>query len=296
MGIEIDCILDSRSVVGEGIVWDVETQRLWWVDIPPGLVHCTDPATGLTQTRGMGEPVGCLALRAGGGLVLATKSGFKLLDWESGAVTPITDPEAHLPHNRFNDGNTDPAGRFWAGSMRDPRDLTQPPTGTFYRLDPDHSVTPGPTELYTANGLAFSPDGSRMYYSDSAPNVRTIWVCDYDLETGTPGAPRVLFDTRAVTGRPDGGTVDADGCYWMAGVSGWQLYRITPEGKLDRTIDLPIEKPSRPMFGGPNLDVLYLTSIGGEDIAEPKRQPRAGGLFALTGLGVQGVPQARFKG
>lgn len=296
MGIEIDCLVDSQSGIGEGLVWDVRTERLWWVDIPAGLIHCTDPTSGSTETREIGEKIGSFALREGGGLVLATYSGFKLMDWDSGALTPINDPEAHLPHNRFNDGQTDPAGRFWAGTMRDPRDLSLPPSGTFYRLDPDLSVTAWRDGIYTCNGLSFSPDGDKMYFSDSAPHIRTIWECDYDLDSGTPGAPRVFFDTHAVRGRPDGGTVDADGCYWQAGVGGWQLYRITPAGKLDMTIDLPVEKPSRPMFGGPNLDVLYLTTIGGEDMDPHAHQPQAGGLFAITGLGVQGVPQARFAG
>ena len=106
----------------------------------------------------------------------------------------------------------------------------------------------------------------------------------------------MFFDTRAVAGRPDGGTVDADGCYWMAGVGGWQIYRITPEGKLDRTIDVPVEKPTKPMFGGPDLDTLYVTSLSlGLTRRAPRPQPEAGSLFAITGLGVQGVPQVAVR-
>lgn len=295
MGISIDCLVDNHSAIGEGVVWDVEPQRLWWVDIPAGLVHCTHAASGATTTRTVGEPVGCLALRANGGLVLATKSGFKLLDWDSGVLTPIMDPEADRPESRFNDGQTDPAGRFWAGTMRDPIDPDKAPSGRFYRVDADHTVTPWRGGIHTCNGLAFSPDGSRMYFSDSFPAVRTIYVCDYDLETGTPSEPELFFDTRAVAGRPDGRTVDVDGCYWQAGVAGWQLYRITPDGRLDRTIDLPVERPSRPMFGGANLDTLYLTTLGA-GTTPGTDQPQAGGLFAITGLGVQGVPQTRFSG
>jgi sugar lactone lactonase YvrE len=295
MGIEIDCIVDSHSRIGEGVVWDVQSGRLWWVDIPAGLIHTTDPASGQTETRAFGQPVGSLALRESGGLVLAAKTGFWLYDWESAEATQLASPEPHLPDNRFNDGTTDPAGRFWAGTMRDPIDPAKPASGTFYRLDPDRSLTAWRDGIHTCNGLAFSPDGRRMYFSDSFPAVRTIFVCDYDLESGTPGAPEVFFDTRAVAGRPDGGTVDADGCYWQAGVGGWHLYRITPDGRLDRTIDLPVERPSRPMFGGPNLDVLYLTSLG-DGTTPGTHQPQAGGLFAITGLGVQGVPQARFAG
>ena len=111
----------------------------------------------------------------------------------------------------------------------------------------------------------------------------------------TPGEPELFFDTRAVPGRPDGGTVDADGCYWQAGIEGWQLYRITPEGKVDMTIDVPIEKPSKPMFGGRNLDTLYVTSLG-IGLSGDRPQPEAGSLFAVTGLGITGVPETRFAG
>ena len=149
--------------------------------------------------------------------------------------------------------------------------------------------------VFTTNGMCFSPDGRTMYLSDSNPGVRTIWACDYDTDTGTPTNRRVFFDTREVAGRPDGGTVDADGCYWMAGVGGWQLVRITPQGKVDRIVEMPVEKPTKPMFGGPRLDTLFVTSIGMGMEDDPK-QPLAGSLFSITGLGVTGVPQPRFAG
>lgn len=291
--INIDCVVDSLSEIGEGAVWDDEDQALWWVDIPPGLIHRFDPVSGENQTWEFGEPVGCLALRAGGGLVVAAKSGFYTFDPATGEKQAIHNPEAHLPENRFNDGTTDPRGRFWAGTMKDGGDPM--PQGTFYRLDPDMSVTPWRGEFYTTNGLAFSPDGSVMYFSDSNPLRRTIWQAPYDLESGTPGPPEVFYDTHGMPGRPDGGTVDSEGCYWMAGVDGWRVYRITPQGKLDRVIDLPIERPSKPMFGGTNRDVLYVTSLG-IGLTEAERQPQAGSLFAITGLGITGLPQTRFAG
>lgn len=290
---QIECVVPSRSKLGEGAVWDDRARMLWWVDIGPGLVHRFNPATGGNDSWDFGEPVGCLAVREGGGLVLAAKSGFWFFDPATGARQKLSDPEADRPQNRFNDGTTDMQGRFWAGSMKDGGDPER--RGRFYRLDPDLSVTPWKDGIFTTNGLAFAPDGKTMYFSDSNPAERMIWACDYDTDTGTPGAPRVFFDTRQVAGRPDGGTVDADGCYWQAGVSGWQIYRITPDGRLDRTIDMPVEKPSKPMFGGPDLDILYVTSLG-IGLTEGTHQPEAGSLFAITGLGVQGVRQARFPG
>ncbi|WP_420327757.1 SMP-30/gluconolactonase/LRE family protein [Mameliella sp.] len=293
MGIEITCVAPVGAGVGEGAVWDDRAQCLWWVDIPGGVIYRYDPATGKNHAIDWGEPVGCLAVREQGGLVLATKSGFWFFDPETGAREAIHDPEAHLPNNRFNDGATDAQGRFWAGTMKDGGDPEA--LGTFYRLDPDGTVTAWRDGIFTTNGLAFSPDGRRMYFSDSNPGVRTIWACDYDTATGTPGDPEVFFDTRSVPGRPDGGTVDAEGCYWQAGVSGWQLYRLSPEGDLLTTIDMPVEKPTKPMFGGADLATLFVTSIGA-GLADDPAQPLAGGLFAITGVGVTGLPQPRFQG
>jgi L-arabinonolactonase len=289
---EVTCALDAGAEVGEGALWDVRQQALFWVDIPRGRLHRFDPATGHNRTWDMGEPIGCLALRERGGAVVALQSGFHLFDFGTGEKTPVIDPEADRPHNRFNDGATDRQGRFWAGTMRTGEPA---PEGAFYRLDPDLSCQRWQGEIYTTNGLAFSPDGRTMYCSDSNPQVRTIWACDYDPSTGTPGTRRIFFDTRAVAGRPDGGTVDADGCYWMAGVGGSQLVRLTPAGRVDRIVELPVERPTRPAFGGSDLDVLFVTSIGARP-ASGQPQPRAGGLFAITGLGVQGVAEVRFRG
>ena len=291
----IECVADTRSLTGESAFWDVAGQCLHWVDIPAGIVHRFDPATGENNSVTLDEPVGCLAPRQGGGLVLATRTGFYGFDPASGVKVAILDPEADRPGNRFNDGTTDLRGRLWAGTMKE----SGPPErlGRFYRLDVDHNCMPWLDGIYTTNGLAFSPDGRVMYFADSNAAVQTIWACDYDLDDGMPSHQRVFFDAREVAGRPDGGTVDADGCYWMAGVSGWQLVRITPAGKVDRIIELPIERPSKPMFGGADLDTIYVTSIGsGLTPGSEDRQPQAGGLFALTGHGYQGVEQVAFGG
>ncbi|MEM7045046.1 MAG: SMP-30/gluconolactonase/LRE family protein [Pseudomonadota bacterium] len=294
--VQIDCVVDAKAKTGEGAFWDIDRQCLWWVDIPSGIVYRYDPSSGENRAHQLDEPVGCLAPTVKGDLLLATRSGFWRFDPETSAMTALHDPEADRPANRFNDGTTDSKGRLWAGTMKD--DGTPPsPEGAFYRLDPDLTSIKWVDGIYTTNGLAFSPDGRTMYSADSNPSVQTVWAADYDIETGMPGERRPFFDAREVAGRPDGGTVDADGCYWMAGVSGWQLVRITPAGKIDRIIELPIERPSKPMFGGSTLDVLYVTSIGtGLTAGSEARQPHAGGLFAITGLGIQGLPQTRFAG
>lgn len=296
MSIQIDCVVDAHAQTGEGAFWDVERQCLWWVDIPEGEVHKFDPSSGKDECHKLDEAVGCLAPTIKGDLILATRSGFWRFDPETGQKTALHDPEADQPANRFNDGTTDIKGRFWAGTMKsDGTPAT--PVGAFYRLDADLTSTKWVDGIYTTNGLAFSPDGKTMYSADSNAAVQTIWASDYDIESGEPGERRPFFDAQAVAGRPDGGTVDADGCYWMAGVGGWQLVRLTPKGEIDRIIDLPVDRPSKPMFGGRNLDILFVTSIGaGLSPEDQAKQPNAGGLFAVTGLGVQGLPQVRFAG
>ena len=294
MSVTVEIAADTRSKLGEGAVWDNADAALWWVDIKAGLIHRFDPETGINDAFDFGEPVGCLSRRQKGGLVVAAATGFYFFDPLTGDREALTDPEAGLDGNRFNDGATDTAGRFWAGTMRDDGSPPQA-RGQFYRFDPDQTVTPFFEKVFTTNGMAFSPEGRVMYFSDSNADVRTIWACDYDPATGDPTNRRVFFDTRAVAGRPDGGTVDADGCYWMAGVGGWQVVRITPAGKVDRIIDVPVEKPTKPMFGGPGLDTLFVTSIGAGMEADEK-QPHAGSLFAITGHGATGIPQNRFAG
>ena len=294
MAVSIDCVVASRSRLGEGAVWDVDDARLWWVDIRAGLVHCHDPAAGTNDSFEVGEQVSSLARRDAGGLVITTESGLYLFDPAEGSRTCLATPEAHLEGNRFNDGTTDPKGRFWAGTMRD--DGAPPERrGRFYRLDADHQVSQHFDPVFTTNGLAFSPDGTVMYYADTNRDVQTVWACDYDADNGTPTNSRVFFHSGEIAGRPDGATVDADGCYWFAGVGGWQVVRVTPQGKLDRVIEMPVEKPSKVMFGGAGLDVLFVTSIG-DGVGDRSGQPEAGSLFAITGTGTTGLPQARFAG
>lgn len=292
---EVTCVVDAHAQIGEGAVWDDAEQVLYWVDIPAGEVHRFDPATGEDRAWTVGEAVGSLAVRSPAGLVLATRTGFWLYDPGTGERIGVADPEPDRPDSRFNDGATDPAGRFWAGTMKDRG--ARAPVSALYRLDPDLTVHPGFGGLYVSNGLAFSPDGRTMYFSDSHPDVRTIWGCDYDLDDGVATNRRAFFDTRSVAGLPDGGTVDSEGCYWMAGIGGWQVVRLTPDGAVDRVVEMPVERPSKPMFGGLDLDVLFVTSLSeGVSAGSEEQQPQAGGLFAVTGLGVTGLPQKRFAG
>ena len=287
-------VVDAHAMTGEGPVWCEHEQVLWWVDIDGCLLHRFDPAGGEDRHWSLGEEIGCLALRETGGLVLALKSGFAYFDPMTGALDRLADPEADEPCNRFNDGACDTRGRFWAGTMRMHKHGIQP-TGAVYRLDPDGTCTRMMDGFWTINGMAFSPDGRRFYFSDSTAKIRTIWVADYDPETGTMGERRVFFDTRDLAGRPDGGAVDAEGYYWMAGIGGGELVRFTPDGAVDRILPMPVRRPTKLAFGGADLATGFVTSLGGNNWQESGDAPEAGGLFALP-LGVRGLKANRFGG
>ena len=287
-------VFDAHATVGEGPVWCEREQVLWWVDIDGGLLHRFDPAGGIDRQWDLGEAVACVQLRTSGGLVLALKSGFALFDPATGRVDRLATPEADEPCNRFNDGAVDTRGRFWAGTMRMHKHGIQP-TGVVYRLDPDGRCTRMMDGFWTINGMAFSPDGRKFYFSDSTAKVRTIWVADYDPETGTVGERRVFFDTRDLAGRPDGGAVDAEGFYWMAGITGGELVRFTPAGTIDRIVPVPVKRLTKLAFGGPDLTTGYVTSLGGNNWQEAGDAPEAGGLFALA-LGIKGQAANRYGG
>jgi len=235
------------------------------------------------------EVVGSIAFRESGGLVAATKSGIHFLDAASGALEARVRPEAHLPDNRFNDGRCDRAGRFWAGTMSD---VKRDPVGSLYRLDPDLSCTRLKGGVIIPNGLAFSPDGRTMYFADT--NRHTIWAYDYDPATGAATGERVFADTGS--GRPDGSCVDAEGCLWNAEYGAWRLVRYTPDGEVDRVIEVPVANPTCCCFGGADLATLYVTTatqrLTAEDLAQ---QPLAGSLLALR-PGVRGLHEPRFAG
>ena len=288
----VECVVAEPAKLGESPMWSVAEQKLYWVDIEGPALHRFDPATGRDESWSMPEEIGSIAVRRDGSLLLGLRNGLAFFDPSSAELTRLFDPEVDKPDNRFTDATTDSTGRFWAGTMRMGTPLDQP-QGTLYRINPDLSCRPMIGGLWTTNGLAFSPDGRTMYLSDSNAKVRTIWAFDYDPDTGTPTNRRVFVDTHGMAGRPDGGACDADGCYWMAGIFGGELLRFTPKGTLDLTIKMPCRTPTKIAFGGPGLDVIYVTSLRKEG-EEP--DPLAGCLFAITGTGIVGMEVPPFAG
>ncbi len=289
--IDAVCVVDCKNKLGEVPVWDVAEQALYWVDIEGSLLQRLEPASGTRRTWRLPERVCALALRQKGGLVLALASGFAFFDPATGALERLAVPEAHMPHNRMNDGKCDRRGRFWAGTMDD---RLASPTGALYRLDPDLTCRRMESGIGISNSLAWSPDDRVFYFADSLP--RKIFAYDFDAETGAIGNRRVFTDCRDQPGVPDGSTVDVEGYLWNAQWDGWRLVRYTPNGRIERIVDLPVQKPTSCMFGGPDLATLYVTSAVWDLTAEAlARQPHAGGVFALD-VGVRGLPETRFAG
>lgn len=285
------CVLEARTALGEGPVWDERSQALYFVDIDaPALVRI-DPASGAVRRWDMPAKIGCFALDgSGGGAVLALATGFARIDFASGAIAAITNPLAGLAEHRLNDGAADPAGRFWSGSMHL---STRRPTGTVYCLEADGTARAVYEGFFVPNGFAWSPDGGRFYINDSP---RAMFVAEFDAAGGRAGPPFVFADVSAAPGYPDGMAVDAEGFLWNARWDGGGIARFAPDGRLDRFVALPVSRPTSCAFGGRKLDRLYVTSARiGLDAAALAREPLAGGVFVFE-PGVAGLPARRWSG
>ena len=293
---DVETVVDRRSLVGEGAIWDARRQRLLWVDILGHLLFIYDPATGKNRGINLLQAVGTVVPRAKGGVVVALHNGFARLDPETERMTPIADPEADLPGNRFNDGKCDPAGRLWAGTMAfdGMRDREQ---GALYCLDADGAVTRKLGRISISNGIVWSADARTMYFIDTVKN--DVRAFDYDLETGAIANERVMVRNDG-DGHFDGMTIDAEGMVWIALFGGGAVKRYDPQtGEHLATIELPVSCVTSCAFGGPDLDQLYVTSGSYRlTAAELAEQPLAGSLFRVVPgvLGVRGVPAFEYAG
>ena len=288
---KIERIGATRYDLGESPLWDPIQEALFFIDSPAPVIHRLNPQTGaLDHWPIPGCYLGSMALREGGGAVLAMDAGFHLFDFDSGECREIADPEAGMADLRFNDGKVDKQGRFVAGSMH--RNFAEA-AGSIYRLDADHRWAKLDEGYYCSNGPCWSPDGATFYIGDSTPQGG-IYAFDYDTKTGAASNRRNFYPEAA--GEPDGATVDSQGYLWSARFGAGCIHRVTPGGALDRVIELPIEWVASVTFGGPALDVLYVTSIGYEMGGERDPSPESGGLFAIHDLGVTGLPEPRYKG
>jgi sugar lactone lactonase YvrE len=278
----------TTDILGESPVWSETDASLYWVDIRGRQVRRCRYPDGVAESWAMPELTGSLALCDGGRLLVALETALVLFDPATGARAPITAPEMAVPRHRFNDGRCDRQGRFWCGSMND---VTRAPEGILYRTGRQHRSDPVVRGVRIPNGLAWSPDGRTMYFADS--DVHTIFAYPFEPAAGTLGERRVFATTQAPA-IPDGATVDADGFLWSATYDGWQVTRYAPDGRIDRVVPVPVRKPTSCAFGGPDRDILFVTTASqGLTPDERAAQPLAGSVLMLD-PGVRGLPEPRF--
>jgi L-arabinonolactonase len=287
---DVDCVYRHRALLGESPVWSVDENCLYWVDIEGRTFNRFDPSSSENLVIDTPERFGCFALRENGGFVAATEAGFKLYDAETNSLTPLTDPEAAKPNNRFNDGRCDRAGRFWAGTMVESG--AQVPDAGLYCLDRDHTAIQKHSGFILANGLAWSPDNKTMYFADTRKPA--VWAFDFDIANGDISNQRMFIEFGEKDGVPDGAAIDNDGGYWLTQPRAARVCRYTPAGAIDTIIELPVSKPTMCAFGGPNLNTLYITTNSfGFNAANMAAEPLAGSLFAIE-LNAQGLPEPKF--
>ena len=284
-----ECVLTAACLLGESPVWCEREQLLYWVDIRRPSVHSFDPCSASWKTWPMTEEVTCIGLQNGGGAILGLRSGVACFDFQSGQLSERTPLVLDSQSMRLNDGRCDRYGRFWVGSLHEER---APGTAALYRINPDRSWNRLVEGVTVSNGIAWSPDNRIMYFADSW--TRQIFSFDFDLESGSIHNQRVFAEVPLGAGVPDGATVDTEGCLWSANFDGGCITRYSPQGKLDRTIPLPVQRPTSCAFGGKDLGVLFVTSASfGLSDQQTLHAPLAGGLFAVD-VGVKGLPEPRF--
>jgi L-arabinonolactonase len=290
--LRIELIVDAHAALGEGPLWDVDEQRLYWIDSLGSAVHVCDPQGGSRRSWPLPEPIGSLALRQqGGGAVVALKSGFHFLDFETGDVALIAEPDPGKPRIRMNDGKVDRRGRFVAGYMdTEERD----PLCGLYSLAPDLSLQRLDEGIICSNGPCWSLDDRTFYFADTTRKV--IYAYDYEPSTGKADNRRIFASFEKQRGYPDGATVDSEGFVWSVEVYSGRLIRFAPDGGVDRMVGLPVNSTTSISFGGPDLDIAFVTSMARPIAGVLPSEREAGGLFAVHGLGVRGVPEPRFAG
>jgi L-arabinonolactonase len=283
-------IFSVRNIVGEGILWDSRRHLLWWTDIQGRQLHRYDWAERSMQILDTPERVGSFGLVAGSDqLITAFATGIALYDAHQRSASWLTRPHVSAAGIRFNDGRVDRRGRFWTGTMIEGEQATA--SACLYSIDAAGGVRCHLSGLSISNGLCMSPDGTLLYFADSP--TRTIRVYDLIEPEGILARPRIFAQTPDGA-FPDGATVDVDGCVWSAHWGAGCVVRYTPEGRVDRIVEVPTCQPSCVCFGGPNLDILCVTTAReGLDGPTLQAEPNAGDVF-LYRTGVQGLPESEY--
>jgi sugar lactone lactonase YvrE len=292
MNNKLELVIDAKAALGEGPSWDSERNLLYWVDITQCTVHIYHPETNIDRKIRFDRMVTAIVPCVRGGAVVTMQDGFFFLDVLKEQLTPIHDPEHHLPNNRFNDGKCDPSGRFWAGTMSLKFESNQ---GSLYCLDTDQTVHKKAGGVSISNGIGWSPDHRTMYYIDSP--TKQVVAYDFDLNSGNIGNERIILTIPDGEGVPDGMTTDSEGMLWIAHWGGYQVSRWNPStGQKIDSVRVPVERVTSCAFGGNQLNELYITTAK-DDATDDEllQQPQAGGVFRLI-TDVRGMPSYAYSG
>jgi len=290
---KVERIGSYTALVGESAIWHRREDALLWVDIVGRRLLRTKPTTGETEHWEFPEMTGFVQPAGDGTWLVGQHHHVLRFDPATGNSSLFTQLEPAATGNRTNDAACDRQGRLWLGTMPLP-ETGLAPVGTLYRIEKSGKVQAVERGLTIPNGIAFSPDGRTIYWADTPVTPHQVWKARYDPETGTPGKKEIFAYLPEGGGRPDGATVDADGCYWIAAVRGGQLLRYRPDGRLDVAVRVPVSRPSKIAFGGTDLKTIFVTSISnGLSPEERAREPLAGALLALE-VGIQGLQAVEF--
>lgn len=281
--------LDAKALLGECPRWSIREQVLYWVDIAARTLNRFDPVSGTNVARTFDEPVTCFAERNGGGFVLAMRHRFAVIDRFDAELRCLGEPVDIPPEGRFNDGRCDQSGRFLAGTI----DFNES-RGALYRLDAHGHVQRLACGVRSANGLAFSPDGRRMYWSDTRNHI--VRVYHYDASRQELGAAATFAEFVPGSGRPDGASVDAEGCYWSALYDGGRVVRFAADGRRLSEVAVAARHATMLAFGGADLRTVYVTTarqqLGPDEL---RRHPLSGGIFSFR-VTIPGLPEPMFAG
>ncbi|MBQ5946399.1 SMP-30/gluconolactonase/LRE family protein [Massilia sp. ST3] len=284
-------------LVGESATWHEVESALYWVDINGMTVNRVHPASGKYSSWKMGSEPSALAIDGDNNLIVATRRGLLHLNTTDGSETPIADAPYDVSKVRFNDGRVDPAGRFWIGTMYEPRDQ---PAAEMYVLDHGQLRRAWSGGMTNSNGLAWSLDGRTMFHADTT--THRIDCYDYDLATGTQSNGRTLLSfptdksAPGYGGRPDGATIDSEGAYWVAMFEGGRVLRISPSGEILREIIVPARCPTSIAFGGADLRTMYITTASHGRSAQELAEYPLSGKVLCTRVDVAGREEPEYRG
>lgn len=288
---EFSFLEDYAAMIGEAPLWSPRDRAMYWIDnIQKKILRTRAPFTS-SEMHSLFYRPSCLNLLADGGLLVGYRKGIGLYDFDTEQAVPLPLPDIKFDGVNFNDGAVDPAGRLWIGSKD--RDALKP-LGSLYRMGPDAQPKPVIDGIVLSNGMGWSPDGCSFYYADSRPG--RIDAFDFDVKQGTLSNLRTFVDYAGKGRRPDGLTVDAEGFVWVAEIDGWRIARYAPDGRLDREVMLPIQRPTSLAFGGEDMSTLFVTSMRFHLNDETRaKEPKAGMLLHFR-PGVKGQVETSFRG